>query len=361
MEVSKATLSALAFLFCASTAAFGADDHHFRSERRERLLSTWPSKSLPSTLESRIFAQPIDHFGALPGQTFNQRYWVDTEYATSPDSAPVIFHICGEGDATEGYFLNDNAIEWAKELGANLVYLEHRYYGASLPFSDLSSEHLQYLTLGNELEDLATFQKWVSTEQGWTGKWVTVGGSYSATISALYRQKHPELVVGALASSAPMISGQGRTQGDASDVRDLSSIDPAVGGGDRPWAYQACTTFGFWEAEGSSVFRPSAWLCGKVFGSAPAVDPTVYNEKYDAPFLSSAAGSPSNILFTYGSEDVWTQLGLSTQVNLNPGITVQVIEGAEHHYDLLAPAASDSATVIAARATFSRLAKGWLQ
>ena len=120
---------------------------------------------LPRTLVSGLFQQDVDHFGHSHGKKFGQRYWVESSYASQGPDAPVLLHICGEADATQGYFLNDNAIEWAKTLGAHIVYLEHRYYGKSLPFADLSSEHLQDLTLDNVIEDLAEFQKSMMVSQ----------------------------------------------------------------------------------------------------------------------------------------------------------------------------------------------------
>jgi pimeloyl-ACP methyl ester carboxylesterase len=354
----------------ASTAAAAADrsasitdSHiltHSKSARPRAVIPRIPAALVPGT-----YAQAIDHAGGLPGQTFAQRYWVDSEYAAKPDEAPVLFHVCGEGDAEQGYFLNDNAIAWAQSLGAHLVYLEHRYYGQSLPFPDLSAEHLKYLTLANVLEDLASFQKWLAARQGWKGKWITLGGSYSGTLSALYRQKHPELAAGALASSAPMISGIGQLEGTQADVDELSSTDPSSDTGDRQWTYQACTTFGFWSADGptpgSTLELPSPWLCRQLFGADVTLyDSKAYNQSYDAPFISDAAGAPSNILFTYGSDDVWTTLGLTQQANANPKITLLTIDGAGHHYDLNPPDPSDSAAVVQARATFLSLARKWL-
>lgn len=35
-------------------------------------------------------------------------------------------------------------------------------------------------------------------------KWVTFGGSYPGTLSALFRQQYPQDTVGAVASSAPL-------------------------------------------------------------------------------------------------------------------------------------------------------------
>lgn len=347
----------------AAMPASGATiDSHVRGTEGEG-AGVAPFEVRPSSLAAGTYSQDVDHFGAASGQKFNQRYWVESSYAnaSSPTTAPVILHICGEGDATQGYFLNDNAIAWAKSLGAHIVYLEHRYYGQSLPFSDLSSAHMKYLTLDNVMEDLAGFQKWLSASKGWTGKWLSVGGSYSGTLSALYRQRHPELVVGALASSAPMISGVGSPVNSGG-----SSVSSTTPNADRPWAYQACTTFGFWEADGASfnseLLLPSASLCRGAFGSTVTlVDTTAYNRAYDQPFLSSASGSPSNILFTYGSEDVWTQIGLIEQTNQNPNIVISMIQGAGHHYDLNAPTSSDSKAVIAARTQFLTLAKQWLK
>ena len=349
--------------FAAADGPVRSSDDHIRLPGGKKAPRI-PAPELPDALIPGTFQQNIDHSGQLTGEVFNQRYWVDSEYASQTDDAPVLFHICGEGDAEQGYFLKDNAIAWAKTLGAHLVYLEHRYYGQSLPFPDLSTEHLQYLTLNNVIEDLAAFQKWMTANQGWKGKWISIGGSYSGTISAIYRQKHPELVVGALAASAPMISGVGESTGTQNDVDSLSSTDPSSDTGDRQWVYQSCTTFGFWQADGPDVGatleNPSSWLCQQLFGNVALVNSSTYNQNYDSPFISNSTGAPSNILFTYGSEDIWTTIGLSQQTNSNSNITIQVINGAGHHFDLNYPTSSDSSEVVNARAEFVSLATKWI-
>lgn len=348
----------------AKAAPLWSDSHVRGADPYSQLLPlNRPSYELPK-INAGVYRQAIDHTGRLPGQTFAQRYWVDSEYATGA-AAPVIYHICGEADVDRSYFLDDAALAWAKQLGARVVWLEHRYYGRSLPFNDLSTAHLSYLTLPNILEDLASFQKWLTTKNGWTGKWIAVGGSYSGTLSALYRQAHPELVAGALAASAPMISGIGQAAGSEYDVMYLSSTDPSHAPGERPWVYQACTGLGFWQADGpyinNEVMYPSPWLCQQLFGNTPQVDPVTYNQAYDLPFLSAAPGSPSNILFTYGSEDVWTNIGLYEQQSANPNISILLIEGAGHHFDLNAVRPTDNQAVIQARRQFVTLAQQWLQ
>jgi pimeloyl-ACP methyl ester carboxylesterase len=354
-------LPVVSFALPGATSA-PSPDEHIRLPKSQKPTPI-PLTALPDALTAGTYQQAIDHFGQLAGQTFSQRYWTDSEYASQADDAPIIFHICGEGDAERGYFLNDAAIDWAQTLGAHLVYLEHRYYGQSLPFSDLSTDHLQYLTLENAIEDLASFQTWIAALQGWKGKWISVGGSYSGTLSAIYRQEHPELVVGALASSAPMTAGVGQTVDDDGDQ--YSSTDPSDDSGARQWIYQACTSLGFWEADGpdpdSTLEIPSPSLCQELFGNVALVDSNAFNQKYDTPFITSSDSAPSNVLFTYGSDDVWTNIGLAQQTNTNSKITILTINGAGHHFDLNAPDSSDSSDVVNARATFVTLAQDWLK
>ena len=360
----RATLS-LAFMIstvspAATSAPIDAFDSHVRSGATEMFEAT-PAR--PLALQSGVFPQLVDHAGLLPGQTFGQRYWYDSEFAVGA-AAPVLYHVCGETDVDGSYFLTDNVLEWAKALGAHVVWLEHRYYGQSQPFADLTTPHLRYLTLNNVLEDLAGFQGWIATNQGWTGKWIALGGSYSATLAALYRQKHPELVVGALAASAPMISGVGSAIGSSGDAGGLSSTVITPGASERQWAYQSCTEVGYWLAEsgdrGAPLDLPSRALCGQVFANTPYFDAAAYNRAFDAPFLAPGVGAPSNILFTEGSEDVWTDIGLAVQTNHSPAITILTIDGGGHHYDLNAARRGDSQAVQDARATFTTLAAKWL-
>ena len=93
----------------------------------------------------------------------------------------------------------------AKKFKGHLVALEHRYYGESLPTKKLTSDALKYLNLESAIEDLATVQRFLMTTKGLKGKWIAAGGSYAGTLSAFYRLKHPELVTGSLASSAPVL------------------------------------------------------------------------------------------------------------------------------------------------------------
>lgn len=147
------------------------------------------------------FEQKLDH--SDPNSlTFKQRYFRDSTYAEN-DSSPVFYIICGEwncaGTGSYGY-----AEGLAKKMKAHLIALEHRYYGESLPTTNLTTENLRHLNLDAAIEDLASFQRHVTKDEGLSGKWIGFGGSYAGTLAAFYRLKYPELVAGVLASSAPV-------------------------------------------------------------------------------------------------------------------------------------------------------------
>jgi hypothetical protein len=54
-------------------------------------------------------------------------------------------------------------------------------------------------------------------------------------------------------------------------------------------------------------------------------------------------------------------LGLSQQTNSNSSITIRVINGAGHHYDLNYPSMFDSSDVKDARNAFTALVQQWLK
>lgn len=154
------------------------------------------------TATTAFYNQKLNHKNPSSEMTFKQRYFVDSQYASGSE-APVFYIICGEwncaGTGSYGYVEN-----LAKKMKGHLVALEHRYYGESLPTKNLTPQALRFLNLESAIADLASFQRFMMNEKGLKGKWVAFGGSYAGTLAAFYREKHPELVVGALASSAPV-------------------------------------------------------------------------------------------------------------------------------------------------------------
>ncbi|GMT21577.1 hypothetical protein PFISCL1PPCAC_12874, partial [Pristionchus fissidentatus] len=77
-----------------------------------------------------------------------------------------------------------------------------RYYGQS----KLGTNDLQYLTSAQMLYDVAAFIRARQEVEKLTGPWITFGGSYSGNLAAWSRQWFPDLILGAVASSAPVLA-----------------------------------------------------------------------------------------------------------------------------------------------------------
>jgi pimeloyl-ACP methyl ester carboxylesterase len=133
--------------------------------------------------------------------TFRQRYFVfDKHRSNSTGNDVALLYICGEAMCSgtpQNY-----AIDYARELGASLLTLEHRYYGKSVPVPTLSTQNLRHLTTQQALADLAYFiQFYGKHAKLHKPKWIIIGCSYAGALSAWFRLKYPHLVVGALSSS----------------------------------------------------------------------------------------------------------------------------------------------------------------
>lgn len=164
------------------------------------------------TITPADFKQFIDHKHPERG-FFDQRYYVDETYGPS-DESPVLFYICGEAACTKRA-LNGAIRTYAKKIRAKMVALEHRYYGESMPVLTFSTNALQLLTTEQALDDLAYFEHQTKLVRDWHGKWIAIGGSYPGSLSAYYRLKYPYMVVGALASSAPVMAKEDFIEYDA--------------------------------------------------------------------------------------------------------------------------------------------------
>jgi pimeloyl-ACP methyl ester carboxylesterase len=186
-------------LAASANVCAGALDFYYQ----QHVNKTFGLKRNAGNITTGYFTQQVDPNNPALG-TFQQRYYVDNTYATSHDS-PVFLYICGES-ACEARALNGAIREHAQKFHARLVALEHRYYGVSLPRPTLTTDDLKYLSTDYALRDLENFQKDISKTNGWTGKWVAFGGSYPGSLSAYYRLTRPSMVVGSLASSAPVIA-----------------------------------------------------------------------------------------------------------------------------------------------------------
>ncbi|KAJ3448085.1 peptidase s28 family protein [Anaeramoeba flamelloides] len=154
-------------------------------------------------LTPQYLTQKLDHFNPLDTRTFQQQYYADGTHWTD-HSGPVFVYICGEAPmgGPAGGFVS----VLAEQNNALVLSLEHRYYGKSQPFTDYTTANLTWLTVEQELVDLAEFiqfyQKEITSNYGIEGNpFFIIGGSYSGALSAWFRLKFPHLVKGSLASS----------------------------------------------------------------------------------------------------------------------------------------------------------------
>uniref|UniRef100_UPI00358FBDB3 lysosomal Pro-X carboxypeptidase n=1 Tax=Myxine glutinosa TaxID=7769 RepID=UPI00358FBDB3 len=161
------------------------------------------------------FQQKIDHFGFWQNGTFSQRYLVGAEHFSTPGS-PILFYTGNEGDIS--WICDNTGFVWeaAEELGALVVFAEHRYYGQSLPFGNSSysdAKFLQYLSSAQALADYAVLIRHIKRNVAGARKSpvVAVGGSYGGMLAAWLRMKYPQSVVGAIAASAPIWKFSGLT------------------------------------------------------------------------------------------------------------------------------------------------------
>ncbi|XP_057506260.1 uncharacterized protein LOC130789503 isoform X2 [Actinidia eriantha] len=176
-----------------------------------------PSASTESGLyEAKFFTQTLDHFNFHPQsyQTFQQRYLTNgTYWGGAEKNSPIFVYTGNEGDI-EWFAQNTGFLfEVAPHFHALLVFIEHRFYGQSIPFGGdknkayKNASTLGYLSSTQALADYATLiidlKKNLSAPDSPV---VVFGGSYGGMLAAWFRLKYPHVAIGALASSSPILN-----------------------------------------------------------------------------------------------------------------------------------------------------------
>ncbi|KAG1667860.1 hypothetical protein FOA52_011048 [Chlamydomonas sp. UWO 241] len=177
-------------------------------------------QDLLSKCDERWRDATLDHFAYGPSPdgapaTFKQRYFVcDTHWTPAPDGkpGPIFFYFGNEADVL--LYLNNTGLMWetAPDVGALLVFAEHRYYGESKPFpSDEIRDHMRYLTTEQAMADYAGLISELELEFDPQNQAPIIGfgGSYGGMLASWFRMKYPHLVDGVIAGSAPIWSFMG--------------------------------------------------------------------------------------------------------------------------------------------------------
>lgn len=145
-----------------------------------------------SAVTEGSFDQLIDHSNPSLG-TFKQRFWWSDEFYAGPGSPVVVFNP-GEAaaEAYSGYLTNRTLPGViAQTNGGAGILIEHRYWGESSPYEELTTKNMQQLTLKNSILDMTYFANNVrlpfdlnGTSSPTNAPWLFSGGSYSGALSA---------------------------------------------------------------------------------------------------------------------------------------------------------------------------------
>jgi lysosomal Pro-X carboxypeptidase len=141
------------------------------------------------------FTVPLDHINGDPGLIS-----IKTLMHIGDPSGPLFVYTGNEG-AIEEFFLMTGWLVYTlgPYYNATVIFIEHRYYGESLP----TPLNYAYLNTDQTLLDYAQIIMQVKPME--STPVVAFGGSYGGMMAAYFRIKFPHLVDGAIASSAPVL------------------------------------------------------------------------------------------------------------------------------------------------------------
>ncbi|XP_020713996.1 putative serine protease K12H4.7 [Ceratitis capitata] len=163
-------------------------------------------RAISRKVSTKTIEQKLDHFDSTNEKTWQMRYMENDNYFK--EGGPIFIYVGGEWSISSLSIRMGHFVDMAKEHDGLLFYTEHRYYGKSLPTSDLTVDNLKYLHVKQSLADLAHFIKY--QRENYPGlensKVIMAGGSYAASMVVWFKHTYPELLTGGWASSAPLLA-----------------------------------------------------------------------------------------------------------------------------------------------------------
>ncbi|GMP88727.1 hypothetical protein CsSME_00040606 [Camellia sinensis var. sinensis] len=182
-----------------------------RGQKFLRDPSVTVSASVWKDLKTYFYNQTLDHFNYNPQSyaKFKQRYLMNSKYWGGANaSAPIFVYLGAEepidGDIAVVGFLPENA----PRFNALMVYIEHRFYGKSIPFETMEEAMTAqgYFNSAQAIADYAEVILYLKKKlSAHNSPIIVIGGSYGGMLAAWFRLKYPHIALGALASSAPIL------------------------------------------------------------------------------------------------------------------------------------------------------------
>jgi hypothetical protein len=144
--------------------------------------------------------------------TFNLRYWFDAQYYKP--GGPVFVLLSGEtsGEGRLAFLQKGIVNQVAQATNGIGVILEHRYYGTSFPYENVTTESLRFLSTEQALAEINHFAKNVKFDgidedlTAPNAPWIVYGGSYAGAQAAFMRVAYPETFWGAISSSGVTVA-----------------------------------------------------------------------------------------------------------------------------------------------------------
>lgn len=153
----------------------------------------------PPPYETLWFEQPVDHFNRDAG-SFKVKVLV--QKTNADENSPLFIYTGNESPITDFYAITGFLTGTLQEqFNAKVAFIEHRYFGESIPKKGIEYE---YLNTEQVLWDFADITMQLKAKQ--ETPVIAVGGSYGGMLAAMFRIKYPHVVDGALASSAPLLA-----------------------------------------------------------------------------------------------------------------------------------------------------------
>jgi serine protease 16 len=206
------------FFFLALSALASAGGGPLRHVLRERAILRAREKTalhygaLAPPIDE-FFFQTLDHYSlsstASGAGYWKQRFWKNsTFFERGGRTGPVFLYIEGEGTGSPYNAIEGEHVDLAATHNALIVVLEHRFYGASIPTVDLTTESLALLSSHQAIGDIASFlRNHVAPTFNISfpkTKVVTFGGSYPGALSAWARLRLPHLITVGVSTSSPV-------------------------------------------------------------------------------------------------------------------------------------------------------------